>query len=141
MDETTSEEESSVEPIAPAAPPLFAMGTTKFDFDNDGKADASRWQSSSGEWKIKNSANGSFDTLSLGTGTAAAPPITTATASLIAPYSLIMRGLGQSNTVQTDKIRPSAPSLSRAIKSFQAITSATTRRTLEFFDRRTAPGM
>ena len=72
MDESTSEEETIVEPIAPAAPLPFAQGTTNFDFTGDGKADASRWQSS-GKWKIKNSADGSFDTLSLGTGTAAAP--------------------------------------------------------------------
>ncbi|MBA2749347.1 MAG: hypothetical protein H0U45_11555, partial [Tatlockia sp.] len=73
MDETTSEEESSVEPIAPAAPLPFAQGTTNFDFDGDGKADASRWQPTSGEWKIKNSSSGTFTTVSLGTGTAAAP--------------------------------------------------------------------
>jgi len=71
--DAAAEAELTAEPIAPAAPLLFAVGTTKFDFTGDGKADASRWQPSGGEWKIKNSANGSFDTLAFGTGTSAAP--------------------------------------------------------------------
>ena len=58
---------------AVAAAPMTALGTTKFDFTGDGKADVSRWQTS-GEWKIKSSADGSFSTdSSPGAGTAAAP--------------------------------------------------------------------
>ncbi|MGI8641405.1 MAG: FG-GAP-like repeat-containing protein, partial [Pyrinomonadaceae bacterium] len=74
MNNATAATESNVEPTSPAAPLLYAPGTTKFDFDGDGKADVSRWQSASGEWKVKNSSNGSFSAdVSLGAGTAAAP--------------------------------------------------------------------
>ncbi|HLM59867.1 MAG TPA: VCBS repeat-containing protein, partial [Pyrinomonadaceae bacterium] len=71
--EAETNSESAVEPVAAPATLLYAQGTTRFDFDGDGKADASRWQSSTGDWKVRNSSSGSFSTVSLGTATVAAP--------------------------------------------------------------------
>lgn len=45
---------------------LLPAGTTSFDFDGDGRADVARWQSASGEWKIRNSSNGQTSTHLLG---------------------------------------------------------------------------
>ena len=66
-DTDQTETETNVEPPAPAAPTPFAPGTTKFDFDGDGKADVARFQPSSNLWKIKNSNGGGITNSTLGT--------------------------------------------------------------------------
>lgn len=46
--------------------PLAPSGTASFDYDGEGKADLSRWQSSNGEWRIKSSLNGTVSNQTLG---------------------------------------------------------------------------
>ena len=60
---------------APPAPPvLLAQGTTRFDFDGDGKADPSRWQPTTSEWRIKESLSNSISILNQGISTAKITP-------------------------------------------------------------------
>jgi hypothetical protein len=58
----------------PPSVPLPVQGSVSFDFDNDGRADISRWRSSSGEWAVKNSADGSVTNYNLGSGRAVVAP-------------------------------------------------------------------
>jgi YD repeat-containing protein len=46
--------------------PVAPSGTASFDYDGDGKADLSRWQSSNGEWRIKSSLSGTVSNQTLG---------------------------------------------------------------------------
>ena len=41
-------------------------GDVDFDFDDDGKADIARWHASNMEWKIRNSSNGNYQTVTIG---------------------------------------------------------------------------
>jgi YD repeat-containing protein len=50
------------------------VGSVKFDFDGDGKADAARWNPSTTEWKVKNSSNNSFTTVNIGSSTSIITP-------------------------------------------------------------------
>lgn len=62
--ESDSSGKTEAQPAAPAMPPA---GTTLFDFDGDNKADISRWQPSTGEWRVRQSSNGAVTNQVLGT--------------------------------------------------------------------------
>jgi hypothetical protein len=48
----------------PASQPMFlAAGSTRYDFDGDGKADVSRWHPQNAEFKVKNSSTGTYSNL------------------------------------------------------------------------------
>jgi hypothetical protein len=56
----------------PAAP--LPAGSVFFDFDNDGRADVSRWRSSTGEWAVKNSSDNSITNYNLGSSSSVIVP-------------------------------------------------------------------
>jgi YD repeat-containing protein len=49
-------------------------GGVDFDFDDDGKADIARWHASNTEWKIKNSSNGNYQTVTIGSASSVIAP-------------------------------------------------------------------
>ncbi len=55
-----------------AAPP--PAGSVTFDFDGDSKAEIGRWHSSTIEFKVKNSASGTYTTTTIGTATGKIAP-------------------------------------------------------------------
>jgi YD repeat-containing protein len=59
---------------APPSAPLPPRGSVSFDFDNDGRADVSRWRRSSYEWSVKSSLDDSITNYNLGSGSSAIVP-------------------------------------------------------------------
>jgi YD repeat-containing protein len=60
--------------VAPSAPLTQPTANVDFDFDNDGKTDISRWQSSSQEWRLKNSSGGSVTNINIGSSSSIIAP-------------------------------------------------------------------
>jgi len=59
---------------APLNPTPYAPGSVKFDYDGDGRADAARFQPSTGQWKVRSSINNAFTTDAVGTGSSVIAP-------------------------------------------------------------------
>lgn len=67
--ESLSAENTNANPLAP-----LPLGSVRFDFDGDSKADLARWKSSATEWKVKNSSNGNFTTTTIGSASSIITP-------------------------------------------------------------------
>ncbi len=61
-------------PAAPVAMLLPQSSGTAFDFDHDGKADIARYHRASGEWKVRQSSNGTYLTVALGSASSVITP-------------------------------------------------------------------
>ena len=60
---------------APEPEPLYQpSANVDFDFDGDGKTDFSRWQSSTQEWRVKNSTGSSITNLTIGSSSSIIAP-------------------------------------------------------------------